>query len=51
MYIVTRKEKDGNIVKDEYKTFCYAVNQLWIFLYDPAHGDYTVAFTRRSEHE
>lgn len=51
MYIVTRKDKDGNIVKDEYKTFCYAINQLLIFIYNPAHGDYTVTFTRRSGRE
>lgn len=48
-YIVTHTDENGKILKYEYKTVCYAVHHLLVFIYKQphAHGDYTVTFTRK----
>ncbi len=49
MYIITRTDRNGKTEKAEYNTFCYAVNQLLLYIYNPVHGDYTITFTRHRE--
>ncbi len=46
-YIITHTDGSGNVLKYEYKTLCYAINHLLVFIYKQPHGDYTITFTRK----
>ncbi len=49
MYTISRRDANGKITEEEFRSFPHAVNILLNYIYYPVHGDYTITFSHRIE--